>query len=105
MFDPFRRHERIYIPYKNKHVDSSIPLVLETTVAQLMFFKWAIENKVLEYAHKNRVLIKQDMDDNTRHRTSTKQNQDSSTRLKRKELSKPNKTVNMYRVNIMVTFT
>jgi hypothetical protein len=112
MFDPFRRHERIYIPYKNKSGEgSNTPMVLETTVAQLMFFKWAIENQVLDYAYKHRVAIKQDMDANTRHRTSTKQqttsssSQEPTARMKRKELSKPNKSVNMYRVNITVTFS
>lgn len=113
MFDPFRRHERIYIPYKNKQYTSATPMVLETTVAQLMFFKWAIDNKVLEYAYMNRVSIKEDMDSNTRHRTSSKthgapvgdSSREPATRLKRKELSKPNKSVNMYRVNITVTFT
>ena len=85
-------------------------MVLETTVAQLMFFKWAIENHVLDYAYKHRVAIKQDMDANTRHRTSTKKqamssNHEPTARMKRKELSKPNKSVNMYRVNITVTFS
>jgi hypothetical protein len=108
MFDPFRRHERIYIPYTNGK--GSTPMVLETTVAQLMFFKWAIENHVLDYAYKHRVAIKQDMDANTRHRTSTKKqamssNHEPTARMKRKELSKPNKSVNMYRVNITVTFS
>ena len=108
MFDPFRRHERIYIPYTktvtdNKGTSSS---VLETTVAQLMFFKWAIDNNVLEYAYKHRDVIKKNMDLNTRHRTSKCTDQTPTmTRLKRKELSKPNKSVNMYRVNITVTFS
>ena len=110
MFDPFRRHERIYIPYKNKQVEGSDNMVLETTVAQLMFFKWAIQNHVLDYAYKHRLSIKQDMDANTRHRTSVKKQStstkhESSARMKRKELSKPNKSVNMYRVNITVTFS
>ena len=41
-FDPFCRWDRISIPYKN---NTSI----ETTIGQLNFFKWAIENKVIEY--------------------------------------------------------
>ena len=43
-FDPFRRHSRVTIPCKFAENNK-----LETTVAQLNFFKWAIENKVLEY--------------------------------------------------------
>mgnify|MGYP000235827563 CR=1 FL=1 len=45
-FDPFRRHERITIPVPTSMISSG---VLETTVAQLNFFKWAIENKVISY--------------------------------------------------------
>ena len=43
-FDPFCRWERITIPYDesgNKHI--------QTTLGQLNFFKWAIENKVIDY--------------------------------------------------------
>ena len=40
-FDPFCRWERIVIPYKN---DTSI----QTTIGQLNFFKWAIENQILD---------------------------------------------------------
>lgn len=97
MFDPFRRHARIYIPYT---VDNR-KVMLETTVAQLMFFKWAIENQVIQYAHNNRVSIKYHMDMNTKHRIYTNK---IPTKTKRSELSKPKMSVNMYRVNITVTF-
>ena len=41
-FDPFCRWERITIPYdKDKHI--------QTTIGQLNFFKWAIDNKVINY--------------------------------------------------------
>ena len=43
-FDPFRRHNRVVIPCK--YGDNN---VLETTVAQMNFFKWAIENKVIDF--------------------------------------------------------
>jgi hypothetical protein len=43
-FDPFRRHERITF------VLETTPLkVLETTVGQLNFFRWALQHHVLEY--------------------------------------------------------
>jgi hypothetical protein len=43
-FDPFRRHERISF-VMNKH-----PLnVIESTVGQLNFFRWATENHVIDY--------------------------------------------------------
>jgi pimeloyl-ACP methyl ester carboxylesterase len=41
-FDPFCRWDRISIPYKD---GTSI----ETTIGQLNFFKWALENKAIDY--------------------------------------------------------
>ena len=35
-----------------------------TTVGQLNFFKWAIENYILEYIEKNIKEIEEDMDNN-----------------------------------------
>ena len=47
-FDPFRRHERITF------VVNENPLrVIETTVGQLSFFRWATENHVIAYVLKN----------------------------------------------------
>tara|TARA_B100000287_G_scaffold426868_1_gene475496 strand:- start:55 stop:666 length:612 start_codon:yes stop_codon:yes gene_type:complete len=57
-FDPFCRWERITIPYKN---DTSI----QTTIGQLNFFKWAIENNVIQYIEENYQTI--DLDMNTRN--------------------------------------
>lgn len=57
-FDPFCRWERITIPYKN---DTSI----QTTIGQLNFFKWAIENNVIKYIEENYKTI--DLDMNTRN--------------------------------------
>lgn len=41
-FDPFRRRQRITFFYNNKEF-------MNTTIGQLNFFKWAIENKILDY--------------------------------------------------------
>ena len=60
-FDPFCRWDRISIPYKN---GTSI----ETTIGQLNFFKWALENKVIEYIEENYETIEKDM--NSRNSTS-----------------------------------
>ena len=57
-FDPFCRWERITIPYKN---DTSI----QTTIGQLNFFKWAMENNVINYIEENYQTI--DLDMNTRN--------------------------------------
>lgn len=54
MFDPFRRHNRLYI--------DTMDGVFETTVAQLTFFRWAIDHKVVKYAIDNKNKIKNDME-------------------------------------------
>jgi hypothetical protein len=80
-FDPFCRWDRICIPYKeNKSI--------ETTIGQLNFFKWAIENKVIDFILENHSLIEQDM--NGRNSTSKRKLihiESSKTRKKREELS------------------
>lgn len=93
LFDPFRRHDRVFLEYDNHR--------LETTVAQLSFFRWAIENDVLKYAIRHKSEIKENMDIHTRHRTTC----DSDTKLKRTELSKTSKGANKYSVNIRVSFS
>lgn len=53
-FDPFCRWDRIQIPF-------TPDTFIETTIGQLNFFKWAIENKVLEYIEANYDAIENDM--------------------------------------------
>ena len=65
-FDPFCRWDRILIPYPNDKEGKSI----QTTIGQLNFFKWAIENKVIEYIENNYNEILKDM--NSRNSTSKK---------------------------------
>ncbi len=81
-FDPFCRWERIQIPYSN---DTCIL----TTLGQLNFFRWAIENDVIKYISENYSDIEGDM--NSRN-SSSKRRQTSGTgprtRKKREELSK-----------------
>ena len=97
-FDPFCRWERITIPYKEgKHI--------QTTIGQLNFFKWAIENKIIEYIDQNYELIEKDM--NNRNSTSKKNNNnvDNKTRKKREELSiHAVKSVKKESVDIIVKF-
>ncbi len=65
LFDPFRRHERIVIccPYAERGT-------LETTVAQMNFFKWAIENKVLDWLNEpsNLKKVEEDMAQSVKHK-------------------------------------
>tara|TARA_Y100000768_G_C23990257_1_gene691982 strand:+ start:872 stop:1390 length:519 start_codon:yes stop_codon:yes gene_type:complete len=99
-FDPFCRWERITIPYGEK--------AIQTTIGQLNFFKWAIENKVISYIKENHNLIEQDM--NSRNSTSKRKlveviPKSSKTRKKREELSvSAIKTIKKEDVEIIVKF-
>jgi hypothetical protein len=98
-FDPFCRWERISIPYKGDKY-------IETTIGQLNFFKWAIENKVIGYIEENYETIEKDM--NTRNSTSKRKElkiDNSKTRKKREELSiSATKSIKKEEVEIVVQF-
>ena len=53
LFDPFKRHTRIQL--KKDSIE------LETTVGQLCFFQWCIDNKVLEYVTEHMDAISEHM--------------------------------------------
>ena len=100
-FDPFCRWERISIPYKTD-------TFIETTIGQLNFFKWALENKVIDYIEENYDVIESDM--NSRNSTSKKKelmisNDNSKTRKKREELSiSATKSIKKEKIEIVVQF-
>jgi hypothetical protein len=103
-FDPFCRWERIQIPYDDH---SS----METTIGQLNFFKWGIENRILEYIQAHYAEIEDDM--NTRNSTSKRKTattitttvDEGKTRKKREELSiSACKCIKKENVKIVVTF-
>ena len=109
-FDPFCRWERISIPFDNEKN-------METTIGQLNFFKWAIDNEIIEYIKKNYDDIEADM--NTRNSTSKNrstvstdtddsiENSDNNTktRKKREELSvSACKCIKKETVKIIVNF-
>ena len=60
-FDPFCRWDRISIPYGENSV-------METTIGQLNFFKWAIEHKIMDYIETHYQDIENDM--NNRNSTA-----------------------------------
>lgn len=85
-FDPFCRWERINIPYQDYYI--------QTTIGQLNFFKWALENNILDYIRENIELIEKDMNNRnstakkkTFHTSNSTTNATSKTRKKREELS------------------
>lgn len=98
-FDPFCRWERISIPYEGDKF-------IETTIGQLNFFKWAIENKVIDYIEENYETIEKDM--NTRNSTSKRKElkiDNTKTRKKREELSiSATKSIKKEEVEIVVQF-
>ena len=98
-FDPFCRWDRISIPYTNGKF-------IETTIGQLNFFKWALENKVIDYIEQNYAEIEKDM--NNRNSTSKRKElitDNSKTRKKREELSvSATKSLKKEKVEIIVKF-
>ena len=96
-FDPFCRRERIsFIDHDNNE--------LITTVGQLNFFRWGIENNIIEYIKSNYDIIENDMNNSLRNLYKKKEG-NSTNRRKRTELSvSATKTVNKHNVSIIVQF-
>ena len=102
-FDQLCRWYRISIPYK----DNSL---VQTTLGQLNFFKWAIENHVIKYIEENYTNIERDMNsrnstakNNSSNNTSTTSK--NKTRKKREELSiSASRSIKKENVHITVTF-
>ena len=100
-FDPFCRWERINIPYKGSYI--------QTTLGQLNFFKWALDNKIIEYIENNIKEIENDMNNKNVKVQSRKNGASNSvnnkTRKKREELSiSAVKTIKKENVEILVKF-
>jgi hypothetical protein len=97
-FDPFCRWERISVPYKDG-------AYIQTTIGQLNFFKWAIENGAIDYIEQNYSTIEKDMN----YRNSTSKNRtcdkNNKTRKKREELSvSASKSIKKETVEIVMKF-
>ena len=96
-FDSFCRWQRITVPYGPEKY-------IQTTIGQLNFFKWALENNVINFIENNYAEIEADM--NTRNSTSKrKTNNSQKTRKKREELSiSASKSIKREEVEIIVEF-
>jgi hypothetical protein len=105
-FDPFCRWERTRIPYDDENF-------VETTIGQLNFFKWAIENQILDYIQSHFDEIEEDMNErNTTSRSRRLTDADAGgddavkTRKKREELSESAcKCIKKETIKIVVKFT
>lgn len=109
-FDPFCRWERTEMPYKNGQSVS-------TTLGQLNFFKWAIDNKVIDFIRENQETIERDMNSrNSTARAKPKRGDanssdngsaapDKSTRRRRQELTtSPIRSLCRQETPITITF-
>jgi hypothetical protein len=102
-FDPFCRWERINIPYDDD-------TYIQTTIGQLNFFKWCLDNKIIDYIQENIENIEKDM--NSRNTFSRKNKQQDNnlgnsnkTRKKREELSvSAVKSIKKENIEILVKF-
>lgn len=108
-FDPFCRYQKISIPYRDGKF-------IETTIGQLNFFKWSIENKIVNYIEEHYDIIEKDM--NSRNSASKRKEMMSQsiveqqsaniackTRKKREELSvSATKSIKKEVVEIVVKF-
>ena len=90
MFDPFCRWKRI------KFMD------MDTTVGQLNFFEWAIQDEVLKYVEDNYDEIHSDMESST---TTLQPKTTEEGRRKRHELSRSaTKSIRRHDVRVVVQF-
>ena len=107
LFDPFCRRERIEYPINLEQLNETNREYIKenyitTTVGQLNFFRWAINNGIIKYAFENYNNIEQDMINIINERT--KQRKEHSNK-KREELSKcATKMVNRHNIKIVMQF-
>ena len=83
LFDPFCRRNRIIFNYDKKDTTKSFC----TTVGQLNFFKWAIQNKIIEYMRQNITNIENHM--NSQQKITN---------------TEPKKVIKKHEVKIILTF-
>ena len=97
-FDPFCRRDRILFILDEENR-------FETTVGQLNFFKWALENKILHYIEQNLTKINNDMNNRNSTAKNRKEKSTAKTRKKREELSiSASKSIKKEQVEIIVDF-
>jgi len=112
--DPFCRRERVIFDYQDNVITnfkSNIKMphknYIITTIGQLNFFKFAIQENIIKYSMEHIVDIENDMN-NTLKKRETEKKKDNFMELKsikRKELSVPgNKSIHITRVSAVIKF-
>ena len=95
-FDPFCRRKRIHFEYSENKT-------IETTIGQLNFFKWAIDNLIIDYIIDNYISIEEDM--TMSFMAIKKHKKISNERKKRQELSKSaSRGLNQRNVSVILDF-
>ena len=112
--DPFCRRERVIFDYNNNVIVNFKPDVhighkqyIITTIGQLNFFKFAIQDSIIKYAIDNIVNIENDMNNTLKNRESEKNDMKfmEVKSIKRKELSVPgNKSIHITRISAVIKF-
>jgi len=110
--DPFCRRDRVLFDYLNNDIidySSSNKLdhnnYIVTTIGQLNFFKFAIQDQIINYAIENIIDIENDMNSTLKNRELEKKNFMQVKSIKRKELSVPgNKSVHITRISAVIKF-
>ena len=95
-FDPFCRRERIeFVSHEMK---------INTTMGQLNFFRWAINNRIIDYIKENKDIIEDDMNLSLKVTKDTgKKNKNG--RKSRQELSKSAlRGLNKNKLSVCITF-
>ncbi len=96
-FDPFCRRERLDIEINGHHIN--------TTVGQLNFFRWVINNNIIDYIEENINEIESDMNYSLKQIKQNYKKSGSSTRKPRQEISKSaQKCLNKTPLKVSITF-
>jgi len=96
-FDPFCRRERLDIEINGHH--------LNTTIGQLNFFRWVINNNIIDYIEENINEIESDMNYSLKQIKQNYKKSGSSTRKPRQEISKSaQKCLNKTPLKVSITF-
>ena len=95
------------IPFIQVPIEENSEYAFETTIGQLNFFKWVLENKIIDYIEEHYDEIQNDMDENN-SLSKTRKNKaedNDKTRKKREELSiNAIKTFKKEKVEVIVSF-
>jgi hypothetical protein len=111
--DPFCRRERVIFDYQNNIIidfKTNVKLLhkeyIITTIGQLNFFKFAIQDSIIKYAIEHIIEIENDMNNTLKNRENEKKNNFMEVKsIKRKELSIPgNKSVHITRISAIIKF-